>query len=68
MHKGSCSTPRTARNPLKGSAGTAYEAPPRTSGSPRVTSTAGTARMVNVSEVKPGAGTSGDGQKVRKVR
>lgn len=63
-----CHTPRPARNPLKGTHSTPYEAPARTSGTPRATTSAGKARMVNVSEIKPGAGTSGDGNKVRTPR
>lgn len=68
MNKGSCSTPSAPRNPFKGGMSSCYEAPVRTSGTPRSTKSAGTARMLNVSEVKPGAGTSGDGQKVRRIR
>lgn len=68
MHKGSCSTPSNARNPLKGTHETPYEAPVRTSGTPRRTTSAGVAKMMNVSEVKPGAGTGGDGIKVRSVK
>lgn len=68
MKKGSCSTPSAPRNPLKGGMASVYEAPVRTSGSPKMTKSSGTARMVNVSEVKPGAGTGGDGQKVRRVK
>lgn len=65
--KGTCHMPKPARNPMKGTHDTPYEAPVRTSGTPRRTTSAGTAKMVNVSEVKPGAGTGGDGQKVRRV-
>jgi len=61
-------TPSTPRNPLKGGMCHAYEAPVRTSGTPRVTRSAGTATMRNVSETKPGAGTGGDGNKVRRIR
>lgn len=61
-------TPNTPRNPLKGGCSTCYEAPVRVSGTPRATKSAGTATMKNVSEVKPGAGTGGDGIKVRRVR
>lgn len=61
-------TPSTPRNPLKGGHSVCYEAPVRTSGTPRSTKSAGRATMKNVSEVKPGAGTSGDGIKVRRVR
>lgn len=61
-------TPSTPRNPLKGGMCTPYEAPVRTSGTPRSTKSAGSAAMKNVSEVKPGAGTSGDGNKVRRIR
>lgn len=68
MNKGTCSTPAPARNPKKGGHERAYEAPVRTSGTPRRTSSAGKATMMNVSEVKPGAGTGGDGTKVRSVR
>lgn len=68
MHKGTCHTPAPARNPRKGTHASAYEAPPRTSGTPRRTSSAGRATMMNVSEVKPGAGTGGDGVKVRSVK
>lgn len=68
MHKGTCHTPKPARSPLQGTCATAYEAPPRTSGAPRRTTSAGTAKMVNVSETKPGMGTGGDGQKVRRVK
>lgn len=61
-------TPSTPRNPLKGTHATPYEAPVRTSGTPKRTTSAGTAKMMNVSEVKPGAGTGGDGTKVRSVK
>lgn len=67
MHKGVCKTPAPARNPKKGGHASAYEAPPRTSGTPRMASP-GKAKMMNVSEVKPGAGTGGDGVKVRRVK
>jgi len=52
---------------MKGGHASAYEAPPRTSGMPRRTTSAGVAKTVNVSEVKPGQGTRADGQKVRRV-
>ena len=68
MHKGVCKTPSQARNPLKGSAATAYEAPVRTSGAPRRTTSAGVAKMVNRSEVTPGMGTRADGVTVRSVK
>lgn len=68
MHTGSCKTPAPARNPQKGTHATPYEAPVRTSGMPQRTTSAGVAKMVNVSEVKPGAGTGGDGIKVRSVK
>lgn len=61
-------TPTSPRNPLKGGMSSCYEAPPRTSGTPRSTKSAGTATMRNVSEIKPGAGTGGDGIKVRRVK
>jgi hypothetical protein len=67
MHKGTCHMPKPARNPMKGGHASAYEAPPRTSGMPRRTTSAGVAKTVNVSEVKPGQGTRADGQKVRRV-
>lgn len=68
MHKGTCHTPAPARNPKKGTHERPYEAPVRTSGMPQRTTSAGVAKMMNVSEVKPGAGTGGDGIKVRSVR
>lgn len=63
-----CKMPSNARNPKAGTCATPYEAPARTSGTPKRTTSAGRATMVNVSEVKPGAGTGGDGIKVRSVR
>lgn len=67
MRTGSCSVPKPARNPMKGTHATPYEAPVRTSGTPG-RGGPGVAKMMNVSEVKPGAGTGGDGVKVRSVK
>lgn len=69
MSKGMAKTPSTPRNPLKGSAANDYFQPARTSGMVRTdVRTSGRARMMNVSEVKPGMGTSGQGTKVRPIR
>lgn len=67
MHKGTCHTPSNAKSRLAGTCAPAYEQPVRTSGTPRMTKSAGKATMVNVSEVR-GSGTGGDGTKVRRVK
>jgi hypothetical protein len=60
-------TPTTPHPAGQGSAGKCYEAAPRTSGTPRVTSTSGRARMVNRAE-NAGSGTRADGTTVRRPR
>lgn len=60
--------PTKPRVPMQGGMAKPYEAPVRTSGTPRSTKTAGKQKFMNVSETKPGSGTSADGTTARRPR
>ncbi len=55
------------RNPLRGGMCTPHEQTPWTSGVPKPVRSAGVQKFMNVSETKPGSGTSGDGKTHRSI-
>jgi hypothetical protein len=59
--------PSKPRVPMQGGMCHPYEQPPWTSGVPKPVRSAGMQQFRNVSTIKPGQGTSGDGTTARKI-
>lgn len=67
MAKSDAKRPSKPRVPMQGGMSRPYEQPLRTSGTPKPVRDSGNQKFENVSETKPGSGTSGDGTTARKI-